>query len=44
MFTVIICNAVIIAASIVMATCAAAGLYVMACDEVTRESMGVHID
>jgi hypothetical protein len=43
MFTVIIYNAIIIAAGIVMATCAAIGLYVMSCDEVTRESMGVRI-
>lgn len=43
MLTVIICNTVIITACALVAICAAGALYIMACDEMTREDMGVHI-
>ena len=43
MFTVIICNATIIMASLIVAICAIGGLYIMACDEMTREDMGIRI-
>lgn len=43
MFTVIICNAIIIGVSLTIGACATAGLYIMACDEMTREGMGVRI-
>ena len=43
MLTVIICNTVIIMASLLIGTCAMGVLYIMACDEMTREDMGVRI-
>lgn len=43
MFTVIICNVIIIGVALTMGACAMAGLYIMKCDEMTREDMGVRI-
>lgn len=43
MFTVIICNVIIIGVCLTVAVCGLAGMYIMKCDEMTREDMGVKI-
>ena len=43
MFTVIIYNVILMGVCMTMGVCALAGLYIMKCDEMTREDMGVKI-
>ena len=39
----IICEAIIVITVLGMAACAAAGMYVAKCDEMTKEMMGIKI-
>lgn len=43
MFTVIIYNVILIGVCMAMGVCALGGLYIMKCDEMTRENMGVKL-
>lgn len=43
MLTIIIGTVIAVIGSLVVGVCAVAGLYIKACDEMTREDMGVRI-